>query len=122
VRPLLSELQVRKWQELAKDRPKWRKMLKSIRIRRYFVLQVQGVGSFARRYRVDQPRTQIKRKGDSGGDLQPAAPQPPPQRGAFAQHAAGVIQGKAEYPGETSVLRLFSNNLLWFGDSGHTAD
>jgi hypothetical protein len=26
--------QVPEWQELAKDRPKWRKMLKSIRIRR----------------------------------------------------------------------------------------
>jgi hypothetical protein len=35
VRPLLSELQVPEWQELlAKDRRKWRKMLKSIRIRR----------------------------------------------------------------------------------------
>jgi hypothetical protein len=33
-RPLLSELQVPEWQELAKDRPKRRKMLKSIRIRR----------------------------------------------------------------------------------------
>jgi hypothetical protein len=33
------------------------------------VLQVQGVGSFSQRYRVDQPRTQIKRKGNSGGDL-----------------------------------------------------
>jgi hypothetical protein len=33
-RPLLSELQVPEWQELAKDRRKWRKMLKSIRIRR----------------------------------------------------------------------------------------
>jgi hypothetical protein len=30
--PLLSELQVPEWQELAKDRVKWRKMLKSIRI------------------------------------------------------------------------------------------
>jgi hypothetical protein len=30
------------------------------------VLQVQGVGSFAQRYHVDQPRTQIKRKGNSG--------------------------------------------------------
>ena len=34
VRPRLSELQVPEWQELAKDRRKWRKMLKSIRIRR----------------------------------------------------------------------------------------
>jgi hypothetical protein len=35
VRPLLSELQVPEWQELApKDRLKWRKMLKSIRTRR----------------------------------------------------------------------------------------
>jgi hypothetical protein len=34
VRPLLSELQVPKWQELAKDRPGWRKMLKNIKIRR----------------------------------------------------------------------------------------
>jgi hypothetical protein len=35
VRPLLSELQgVPEWQELAKDRRKWRKMLKSIRTRR----------------------------------------------------------------------------------------
>jgi hypothetical protein len=34
VRPLLSELQVPEWQELAKDRQKWRTMLKSIRIRR----------------------------------------------------------------------------------------
>jgi hypothetical protein len=33
------------------------------------VLQVQGVGSFAQRYHVDQPRTQITRKGNSGGDL-----------------------------------------------------
>jgi hypothetical protein len=33
-RPLLSELQVPEWQELAKDRRKWKKMLKSIRIRR----------------------------------------------------------------------------------------
>ena len=59
------------WQELAKDRRKGRKMLKSIRIRRWFVLQVQGVrvGSFAQRYHVDQPRTQIKRKGNSGDDL-----------------------------------------------------
>jgi hypothetical protein len=32
--PLLGELQVPEWQELAKDRQKWRKMLKSIRIRR----------------------------------------------------------------------------------------
>jgi hypothetical protein len=30
VKPLLSELQVPEWQELAKDRRKWRKMLKSI--------------------------------------------------------------------------------------------
>jgi hypothetical protein len=36
------------------------------------VLQVQGVGSFAQRYRVDKPRTQIKRKGNSGDD--PDAP------------------------------------------------
>jgi hypothetical protein len=34
VRPLLSELQVLKWQELAKDRLMWRKLLKSIKIRR----------------------------------------------------------------------------------------
>jgi len=34
VKPLLSELQVPEWQELAKDRRKWRKMLKSIKIRR----------------------------------------------------------------------------------------
>jgi hypothetical protein len=33
-RPLLSELQVPEWQELAKDRQKWRKMLESIRTRR----------------------------------------------------------------------------------------
>jgi hypothetical protein len=33
-KPLLSELQVPEWQELAKDRRKWRKMLKSIKIRR----------------------------------------------------------------------------------------
>jgi hypothetical protein len=32
VRPLLSELQVPEWQELAVDRRKWRKMLKSIDI------------------------------------------------------------------------------------------
>jgi hypothetical protein len=31
---VLSELQVPEWQELAKDRPKWRKMSKSIKIRR----------------------------------------------------------------------------------------
>jgi hypothetical protein len=30
VRPLLSELQVPEWQELAVDRRKWRKMLKGI--------------------------------------------------------------------------------------------
>jgi hypothetical protein len=34
VKPLLSELQVPEWQELAKGRRKWRKMLKSTRIRR----------------------------------------------------------------------------------------
>jgi hypothetical protein len=36
VKPLLSELQVPEWQELelAKDRRKWRNMLKSIKIRR----------------------------------------------------------------------------------------
>ena len=34
VKPPLSELQVPEWRELAKDREKWRKMLKSIRIRR----------------------------------------------------------------------------------------
>jgi hypothetical protein len=33
------------------------------------VLQVQGVGSFSQRYHVDQPRTQIKRKRNSGDDL-----------------------------------------------------
>jgi hypothetical protein len=32
VRPLLSELQVPEWQELAVDRRKWRNMLKSIDI------------------------------------------------------------------------------------------
>ena len=32
VKPLLSELQVPEWQELAKDRLEWKKMLKSIRI------------------------------------------------------------------------------------------
>jgi hypothetical protein len=32
VRPLLSELQVPEWQELAKDRVKWSKMLKGIKI------------------------------------------------------------------------------------------
>jgi hypothetical protein len=32
VRPLLSELQVPEWQELAADRGKWRNMLKSIDI------------------------------------------------------------------------------------------
>jgi hypothetical protein len=32
VRPLLSELQVPEWQELAVDRRKWRKILKSIDI------------------------------------------------------------------------------------------
>jgi hypothetical protein len=32
VKPLLSELQVPEWQELAKDKPGWRNMLKSIRI------------------------------------------------------------------------------------------
>jgi hypothetical protein len=31
--------------------------------------RVQGVGSFAQRHRVGQPRTQIKRKGGPGGDL-----------------------------------------------------
>jgi hypothetical protein len=30
------------------------------------VAGTSGVGSFAHRYRVDQPRTQIKRKGNSG--------------------------------------------------------
>jgi hypothetical protein len=71
VKPLLSELQVPEWpwQELAKDRRTWRHMLKSIKIRRQCVLQVQGVGSFAQRYHVDQPMTQIKRKGNSGDDL-----------------------------------------------------
>jgi hypothetical protein len=65
------------------------------------VLQVQGVGSFAQTYHVDQPRAQIKRKGNSGGDLhRTAGPSPlravgmreasqqrsrPPQRGAPAQ-------------------------------------
>jgi hypothetical protein len=34
VKPLLSELQVPEWQELAKDRQGWKKMLKSIKIRR----------------------------------------------------------------------------------------
>ena len=34
VRPLLSELQVPEWQELAKDRQKWRNVLKSTKIRR----------------------------------------------------------------------------------------
>jgi hypothetical protein len=34
VKPLLSESQVPEWQELAKDRREWRKMSKSIRIRR----------------------------------------------------------------------------------------
>jgi hypothetical protein len=32
VKPLLSELQVPEWQELAKDKAGWRKMLKSTRI------------------------------------------------------------------------------------------
>ena len=32
VKPLLSELQVPEWQELAKDRLRWKNMLKSIRI------------------------------------------------------------------------------------------
>jgi hypothetical protein len=32
VRPLLSELHVPEWQELAMDRWKWRKMLKNIDI------------------------------------------------------------------------------------------
>jgi hypothetical protein len=32
VKPLLSELQVPEWQELAKDRRGWKKMLKSTRI------------------------------------------------------------------------------------------
>jgi hypothetical protein len=34
VRPLLSELQVPEWQELAKGRRKWRKMSESTRTRR----------------------------------------------------------------------------------------
>jgi hypothetical protein len=120
VKPLLSELQVPEWQELAKDRRKWEKMLESIRMRIWFVLQVQGVGSFAQRYHVDQPRTQIKRKGNSGDDLHRtagpglryevvgggAASQQrsrPPQRGAFAQHERGVYktrQDKAKLAGQ----------------------
>jgi hypothetical protein len=56
VKPLLSELQVPEWQELAVDRRKWRNMLKSINIVR-LVLQAQEVGLCAQRYHVDQPRT-----------------------------------------------------------------
>jgi hypothetical protein len=57
--------------ELAKDKPGRRKMLKSIRIDMKIVCVVgtRSCGSFAQRYRVDQPRTQIKRKGNSGDDL-----------------------------------------------------
>jgi hypothetical protein len=83
-------------------------------------LQVQGVGSFAQRYRVDQPKTQMKRKGNSGDDLhrtagpslryweggsEPAA-QPPPQRGAFAQHEACIRQDKARL-GQRSIFFSF---------------
>jgi hypothetical protein len=41
VKPWLSELDVPEWQELAGDRLGWRKVLKSIKIRTYLVLQVQ---------------------------------------------------------------------------------
>jgi hypothetical protein len=44
-RPLLSELQVTEWQELAKDRVKWSKMLKSIKIDMEIVCVV-GTGSW----------------------------------------------------------------------------
>ena len=42
VKPWLSELDVPEWQELAGDRLGWRKMLKSIKIRTWLVLQVQA--------------------------------------------------------------------------------
>jgi hypothetical protein len=67
VRPLLSELQVPEWQELAVDRRKWRKVLKSTNIVWccYYYAQAgtrneQWVGCLpaAQRYRVGQPRTQ----------------------------------------------------------------
>jgi hypothetical protein len=64
VRPLLSELQVPEWQELAVDRRKWRKMLKSPDI----------VWCYRRRdtaLSVDQPRTQTEGQGDSGDGLPP---------------------------------------------------
>jgi hypothetical protein len=44
-------------------------MSEGIKIWRQFVFQVQEVGSFVQRYHADQPRTQIKRKGNSGDDL-----------------------------------------------------
>jgi hypothetical protein len=84
-------------------------------------LNLRGVGSFAQRYHVDQPRTQIKRKGNSGGDLhrtagpslrcgRGAASQQrsrPPQRGAFAQHEACIRQDKTGLNLQVFFLSLF---------------
>jgi hypothetical protein len=103
VRPLLSELQVLEGQELAKDRRGWgwRNMLKSIRIRREFVLQVQGIGSFAQRYRVDQRRTQIKRKGNSGGDLHRTAGL------SLLRAVGGGSQSAAQPPSPSGSARVY---------------
>jgi hypothetical protein len=73
------------------------------------VLQAQGVGLFAQRYRVDQPRTQTEGQGNSGDGLHRKQAQVdlgrwrgaagqhrcrPPQRGAFPKHRARGRQGK----------------------------
>jgi hypothetical protein len=57
-----SELQVSEWQELAEDRPKWRKMLIVWHCR-----YITECGLFAQRCPVDQPRSQREGQGGLGG-------------------------------------------------------
>jgi hypothetical protein len=73
VRPLVSELQVPEWQELAAgSAPAGVENFseKDVKEHQYsLVLQAQEVRLFAQRYRVDQPRTHTEGQGNSGDGL-----------------------------------------------------
>jgi hypothetical protein len=84
VRPLLSELQVPEWQERAGSGPA--EVEKGAEGHRYsLVLQAQGVGLFAQRYRVGQPRAQT----EGQGNCQELGWRPAPQAGQSGLRVVG---------------------------------
>jgi hypothetical protein len=69
------------------------------------VLQVQGVGSFAQRHHVDQPGTQVKRKGNPGDDLHRTAGPSPPRAAGGGQRASSAPASGGARPARGHEVR-----------------